>query len=888
MKKVFTKIAGLSVGLALAIGVGVVAGSRSAKLAKAADVTTTWTASAQGFSNQQQLGGDTYNFLDANVTITFGTASGNGHKYYNNGTAVRSYGDNSFTIACATGTITSITLSNDQTKEVTANVGTYSSNSWTGSSSSVTFTVATGSGNFRTNLITVVYSTGSSKSMTIKLNDASEGPFEINYNGSSSYLFYAKEGTTTVDAEWSVGNSSILSVSENDNHVAVVTTLKAGTTTLIASASGYTTTSVDITVSAGTLESISVSGVMSKTRYAIGASWDPTGFVVTANYSTGYSADVTSEATWSFEHDTSSTSTTSVIAYASFGGITHSGYAQAVTVYEGASYEFEKNFDTYASAWNTTYGPRTITGSNVGSSSNATISFTYACKQSGTITTMPVVAGKSGQTSTMSFVLASSVAEDYTISSVEVEFVRWAASKKVAAALYKGTSVSGDPLDSFAKDDAPKTLSTSNLNGDSFIVDFTTTESQNQQLGVKAIYIGLEEKSAYGETDHIKVTSFPRTVYHVGEKYDSTGLVVTAYDGANEDTANYKDVTASVSTGFTSGVYTFDDSDVPTVDMWVEYHEGLEVFSADDITMYVYAVAEYELVTSAPADWSGSYLIVSSYIDGEEAEHTVAINSTLTNFDQPLNFVEVSVDGSTITSGQECEFTVKPYSDGYSVQGKNGKYAYGSSSYRFQTSDSEQKVSFAMGEESVVTVTGAASYNLRLNTSAAGSERFGFYKDGVANVKLYKLVESSAATEFAQTFMGAFTCDSTGENKPSFGIKEGSTKWTWALLASEYDKLSAADKELFRLGAPSTAEGASDIAKALARYDYIVGKYFATELDLSFTDFMERNPSPIASGRFASFFEESNDSTMIIIIAIAGVSALALTTLLVLKKKKHN
>ena len=37
MKKVFTKIAGLSMGLALAVGVGVAFGGRDAKVAKAAD-----------------------------------------------------------------------------------------------------------------------------------------------------------------------------------------------------------------------------------------------------------------------------------------------------------------------------------------------------------------------------------------------------------------------------------------------------------------------------------------------------------------------------------------------------------------------------------------------------------------------------------------------------------------------------------------------------------------------------------------------------------------------------------------------------------------------------------------------------------------------------------
>lgn len=946
MKKVFTKIAGLSVGLALAIGVGVAVGGRSARVVKAADATVTFTmkgfgGTATGYQNSAVAGTGVDSASSSTIAASAYAFNQSSGQVRGNKTAIAASdvsGDSNknwhlFNTAAIPGTIKSIevkstgsisannyfkgklfvALGNSSQGDVTSVTGAVSADPsksdtsvanndtflFTSLNSSNSYTyfklmsnVAFTAGTVSAVSVVVTYAAESKLDMTINEEYGHSAPYLLPYGtaGQSGLVFFAKDSSSAklTGVTWSVSSSSILVMDDDyeDNRVWIKSG-QPGEATLTATKSGYTTVSVTITVTKGEVSSLSVSGVMSKTRYAIGASWDPTGFVVTANYDTGYSADVTSEVTWEFEHDTSSTATTSVIAYATYGEITHSGYAQAVTVYEGQAYEFRNNWATYASTWGG-YAAHTVSGTDLGATRNASISFSYVSKQGTTITNMPVVAAKNGTTSTMTFVLDSAVSEDYSISSVEVEFTQWG-TKKVGAALYKGTSVSGEALDSFTDSSSPRILSVSNLNGDSFIVDFTTSQTgtSNYQLGVKSISVGLEEKATYGKTDHIKVTSFPRTVYHVGETYDATGLVVTAYDGADESTANYKDVTDKVNTGFVGGIYVFQDEDVPTVDMFVEYtDEELEVFAADNITFHVYATAEYELVTSAPADWSGSYLLVSSYTV-EEEEHTVAINSALTNFDQPLNFVEVSVDGSTITSGQECEFTIKPYNDGYSMQGKNGKYAYGSSASRFLTSDSEQKVSFAMGEESVVTVTGATSYNLRLNTTSAGSERFGFYKDGVSNVKLYKLVESSAATQYAQTFMGAFTCDSTGENKPSFGIKEGSTKWTWALLASEYNKLSATDKELFRLGVPSSAEGASDIAKALARYDYIVGKYFVSGLDESFTDFMERNPSLVSGGAIQRFDMSEDNNTIAIVISVAAISALAFTTLLVFKKKKQ-
>ena len=62
MNKLFTKVAALSVGLAMAIGVGVAVGGRSAKVAKAAETVlmscdmTAKTANTTGYSKEHTYG----------------------------------------------------------------------------------------------------------------------------------------------------------------------------------------------------------------------------------------------------------------------------------------------------------------------------------------------------------------------------------------------------------------------------------------------------------------------------------------------------------------------------------------------------------------------------------------------------------------------------------------------------------------------------------------------------------------------------------------------------------------------------------------------------------------------------------------------------------------
>lgn len=84
--------------------------------------------------------------------------------------------------------------------------------------------------------------------------------------------------------------------------------------------------------SSATLESIEVTGYMTKTAYTTAQSWDPSGLVVTAHYDDSSSKTVTGSVEWTYSPASPADGVTSVVATASYGGKTASSSAQTVSV----------------------------------------------------------------------------------------------------------------------------------------------------------------------------------------------------------------------------------------------------------------------------------------------------------------------------------------------------------------------------------------------------------------------------------------------------------------------------------------------------------------------------------------------------------------------------
>jgi|GEM_PF-4640620 len=396
MNKLFTKIAGLSLGLAMAIGVGVAVGSKEAVRTDAAagdKVSFVYTTSSSKKFNtaygantlaDDSISGlsvscttaktkgsgviqDTYNTSfggqqmttnanrDTTVTFTFGNPWSGTHATYKEYTQINSV---TFTAVAGSSTTYNVTCTIDGVAATGDNSG------FSASKTTTTFTPASGHKK-GVIVITVAYSSGKKGWYFDKLGINAEVPssedtttaLSVSPNSWSGYdsetlnvsSFIVSCTTSASDAGYvfqGIGSGSDGSFVARDanfssGHPTTTDTrlqwkAKYPTT---AGGSTYLYAYVSLTVTADSVNSIAISGSMTKTTYSQGDAWDPAGFTVKAYYLSAPSTpvDVTNNAGLSWTYSpatTASTSTTSVTCTASFGGKTATSSAQTVTINE--------------------------------------------------------------------------------------------------------------------------------------------------------------------------------------------------------------------------------------------------------------------------------------------------------------------------------------------------------------------------------------------------------------------------------------------------------------------------------------------------------------------------------------------------------------------------
>ena len=199
------------------------------------------------------------------------------------------------------------------------------------------------------------------------------------------------------------------------------------------------------------------------------------------------------------------------------------------------------------------------------------------------------------------------------------------------------------------------------------------------------------------------------------------------------DNTNVATVTNGVVTGVLAGSATI------TAKITVS---GNTYFATCDVTVTsggTQPEGDYVKVTSAPADWSGTYLIVC-----ESA--SVALNGALSSLDVVSNTISVSPSNNQITSTsstQAAEFTIASRtSGGYSIKTKGGTFiGHSGSSNALKTSSSddfENTISISNGD---VTIT-CNGKKLRYN-AASDQKRFRYFGSDQTAIQLYKKSESA-------------------------------------------------------------------------------------------------------------------------------------------------
>lgn len=151
----------------------------------------------------------------------------------------------------------------------------------------------------------------------------------------------------------------------------------------------------------------------------------------------------------------------------------------------------------------------------------------------------------------------------------------------------------------------------------------------------------------------------------------------------------------------------------------------------------------YTKVTKAPADWSGTYLIVS---EGDK----LIMDGSLDKLDVEGNKVDVTITDSKITGDYaKYAFTVEPMTGGYAIKSASGKYISGKSGSNKLNSGSTQSLNTIELTSGKVIVTSDGT-TLQYNNAAENGTRFRYYKSqNQQPISLYKI--ETAAKQQVET-----------------------------------------------------------------------------------------------------------------------------------------
>lgn len=140
-------------------------------------------------------------------------------------------------------------------------------------------------------------------------------------------------------------------------------------------------------------------------------------------------------------------------------------------------------------------------------------------------------------------------------------------------------------------------------------------------------------------------------------------------------------------------------------------------------------------------------------------------------------------------------------------------------------------------------------------------------------------VNTIIASDYSSDFLASITCDSTGSTAPKFTSPYAS----WSELASAYSALSSSEQSV--LTSMQANKNGSTAQQAVAKYDYIVGKY-GTEV---YEDFMGRNPEPLGMNNPNLFnFGSNTNTTTLVVVLVSALSITAISVIIFIKKGKRD
>lgn len=373
--------------------------------------------------------------------------------------------------------------------------------------------------------------------------------------------------------------------------------------------------------------------------------------------------------------------------------------------------------------------------------------------------------------------------------------------------------------------------------------DATLTISANSTSYSASLNVSVHVSSSQRNLDHLVLSKSTDSLYK-GQEFSYSGTITAVYDNSDEEVLEHSAVT------FTG----YDMTTTGNQTVTVSYTDGVT-----KSTSYTLTVSQWtgELTL-------GNYYVLASIFTDKEVDYQFAMVDV-----GKIGNANVGIAAeysSTLRSESALLVEAGSTYNSYAFKLGSGKYLTAANSNTLNTSDDVTNASSwtvtASGDNFVITNVGferSIKYN-------ASNPRFAAYGSGQKDVTLIPVSYTDVASHFMTNFMHPeidFDDKGSGECKGEEGY--------YAKAKAAFNVMPEESRNFFMTSTIYTNYKARLAAWAAANGD-----------EFSEANLLVTNPS----SRVA-FDTVSNDNTMIIVISVAAISALAFTTLLVFKKKRQ-
>ena len=664
---------------------------------------------------------------------------------------------------------------------------------------------------------------------------------------------------------------------------------------------------VNASSTAKTLSSISLSD--KTTEYDVGEEFvKPT---VTANYSDGTHADVTSSATCTGYNMNTAGNYTVTVSYTESGTTKTATYSISVVepVKTLVSISVSNQTTSFILNSNFNFGGTVTASFDNGDTLNVTNSATYSGYDMSTVgnqivtvsytysgvtktTTYQITVSESGQAGTFTGDYNyGNQGSTWSLSDCSDNNTFWlcpsSGSESVALipGIFTGKAITSNVIitinsATYGSGTAPTSSTFSVYNSEACSTLVSSTQSgtlPTDKNYTDAVYtVSLAEATSKFSSDlAIKIVKPGRQIrlksITVTFSYTSGGSVTPTLSSITLDTSSVqKSFNVNDTFNYSGLVVTAHYSDSSTQTITTGYtvsSPDMSTAGSKTITVtYSGKTATYTItVTSSTPQPTSEYSLTSGspYMNGVPYKMYFTKSSTNYYFTGNIKNTYYGESSTTITNGVDVYF--ESASNGQNIYMKKNNVNY---YFYFVTSGTHVNFKFD--------VTTAPStkwvYDSTNKTMKWGSYETGcdsthdtFTGGNVVYYAQFVTKTNEGAIPFATIMNDYITCNDAGTSAPTF-----TTRFNWTSFENVYANLDSDSKNTLKSTSPSNAE----VSEYVARYDYIVGKYGTS----TYSDFIGRNPASIGNHRISSLIDGlTNENSTMIIIIIASI--LAITTL---------